>query len=545
MFQNGISLESIDIDMTNFIKRGKQLYNKNTVKNGYISYNSGNVGANDDFRHSDYILINPNTNYHLQSTYAEVQLAFYDENKSYISGMLINKTATITSPNNAKFTRFSLHKNNYLTAQFEEGDSYTGLEEFYYYIDFLKALDYNQKIINEKEVSFISPTENIFTYVNIIMGAFIAYSTGNLNYDVNFFATDYIELKNTETSISINNSKYCQLAFYDENKLYLSGYYEATNDNTLNLAIPENAKYLRFSSYKTRLDSQMIVYGNTLPAVYVPPYKINLYQIKEMERKIETTFNNIRHCGIGYEFETLKEAIQTLTEFENITLYVHEGIYNLYNEFGGDSFFDNYNASINGYGLVLKNNIHVIFSSGAKVVFNYTGNNSEVHSKFSPFNSAEKGFILENANIECSNCRYCVHDERVNSLDSYINKYKNCIMNIDNTQNPNWHTNQSIGGGLGHNGEIIIDGNIFGTSVSYHNNASSSDTSAKSNIIVKNNYFKTGTIRMSNCGVSTEKTNVIICNNSVPSNIIVNYERPDIDVIENIEVYQFNNEIRQ
>lgn len=254
----------------------------------------------------------------------------------------------------------------------------------------------------------------------------------------------------------------------------------------------------------------------------------------------------VKKDGTG-DFTTIKDAVELGTLFENTEVVIEEGTYDLIEEFGS-SYFEGLNIPDVYYGLVLSNNIKLIFSPNSKVVCNYTGNNQYVMSQFSPFNSGEKGFTIENLNIECSRVRYCVHDERNNKTDLYVNKYKNCNMYIDNTENTYWSSSRCIGGGLGKNGIVEIDNCIFETGkvgelfpVSYHN---SGVENAKSLIVAKNCYFKGGTsFAFSYYGVSTKKTVILVSSCSFGRSIYKYQENPNF-TNDNIEITEWNNIIR-
>lgn len=213
---------------------------------------------------------------------------------------------------------------------------------------------------------------------------------------------------------------------------------------------------------------------------------------------------------------------------------------------GGSDYFDSYTYASDGEGLAIKNRVHIIGSSDSKLTFNYAGTNAQVKQYFSVLNAHEEGFVLENVNIECSNCRYAVHDEKYTDNDLYVNKYLNCNFVIDNSAN-SYGYRQCIGGGLGTNGEIIIKDCFFKTvgesvaeCVSYHNSSSSS---AKSRIIASGNYCDNGTMRFSWHGTSTKITEVIASNNSVPSAITTRAEQVS-DTTENVVLKAWNNVIR-
>lgn len=170
----------------------------------------------------------------------------------------------------------------------------------------------------------------------------------------------------------------------------------------------------------------------------------------------------LKKNGTG-DFTTLKEALEYSLIHPFTTIYVENGTYDLIEEFGNE-YFANF-AGGSRAGLKLDNYVHIIFSSNAKVICNYTGDNDKVKKDFSPFNTIaggqqEKGFILENLNLECSNVRYAMHDETSGQANPYRNVYKNCRMVIDNSGNTQGYP-QCIGGGLGSSAEIIIENCYF------------------------------------------------------------------------------------
>lgn len=263
--------------------------------------------------------------------------------------------------------------------------------------------------------------------------------------------------------------------------------------------------------------------------------------------------SNIIYVGNSGDYTSILEAVLFATSNGgNYTIKVENGVYDLQQEFidkYGSNFFENYNAD-STKGIILSDGVKIIFSSNSKVIFNYSGNNSQVKQLFSPFNAGSGGFTIENMTLECSNCRYAIHDERNVDGIMYKNKYINCNIKIDNSNNNSWNSKQCIGGGLGICGEIIIDSCIFESIginsetagiVSYHN---SNDNTAKSNVVIKNCYFKgDGTIRCSWYGTSTQKTLFLITNNSIGSAIIQRAENGESNV-NNIEVIEFNNNMR-
>lgn len=272
------------------------------------------------------------------------------------------------------------------------------------------------------------------------------------------------------------------------------------------------------------------------------------YSIKSgMALTLDNMISDYRHTfsvekdGTG-DFARLTDAIREACQYMDSVVYVGDGEWNLITELGAE--LDDISSS--NRGLYLSNRVHIIFSSNSKVTANYTGSNENVLKYFSPFNTGKYGFTLENATIEASRCRYCVHDERGEETDHYECHYINCNMLMDNSNNEAWSTAQCIGGGLGRSAYIDIDGcvfdsNMWGGIVSYHNCAYAN---SKSNVNVHNSYFKRhGTFRFCWYGVSTEITTAYVSGCSFASAIVHRAENESATV-ENTAVVEWNNVIR-
>ena len=251
----------------------------------------------------------------------------------------------------------------------------------------------------------------------------------------------------------------------------------------------------------------------------------------------------VRKDGTG-DFDSLVDAIEEATKYMDSIVRVGSGVWDLIDELGED-YIDN--VSQTQRGVYLKNRIHLIFESGASVECIYTGERADTIAWLSAFNAGENGFTLENAKIITENIRYSVHDERDQDTDFYTNHYKNCEM-IHSSTYAQGGQNQCIGGGLGLNGHIIIEGCVFENPlrttataiVSYHNSAGS----GKSFLEVKGNYVRgTNTMRFNYYGASTEKSIVLCHDNSVGYEIRSNPETQSSTNV-NIELIQWNNEIR-
>lgn len=254
--------------------------------------------------------------------------------------------------------------------------------------------------------------------------------------------------------------------------------------------------------------------------------------------------NNVFYCGVSRKFTKLKDAIEEATKYMDSIVYVDNGTYDLVKEFG-TTYLDSYNGTDN-IGIMLKNRVRVVFSSGAKVVFNYQGTNGKVHEYFSPFNSGEYGFTLENAYVESTNCRYSVHDERAHFTDSYHNVYKRCTFIHDSSNASGWHASQAIGGGLGKYGDILIEDCYCKSvsnddTISYHSTTISEEgNDAKSKIVVKGTYT-TGTLDFIQLGNSNQKTPIFVHN----CNLRIEPKLEKYGSAETMELISWGNTIRE
>ena len=270
-----------------------------------------------------------------------------------------------------------------------------------------------------------------------------------------------------------------------------------------------------------------------------------LVEVPDLDMEQHTYKVDINNSA-GTDYTSLTECLIEAVKYKNSIVYVLDGVYDLVAEriaISGATYFTSPTGNI---GIVLKNNIHVIFSSAAKVVCDVSSYDSvepHVDEYFAPFNAGlPYGFTLENLTIESVHTRYCVHDELGGTTQRYTNKYLNCNMK----HTPRGY-NQCIGGGLGQAGEIIIKDSVFYSTisiwdVSYHNNATGSVS--KSRIVMSGCYLGT-TFKAGYYGQSTDVTDCILSNNSFDRVPVLKSED---NVTEgrpvNMQLIEWNNVIR-
>ncbi|PGU29601.1 hypothetical protein COD66_23130 [Bacillus cereus] len=112
-----------------YVTPSKNLIDKTRLKSGYyIGAGTGNENPNSSYSASDFTLIKPLWPYTLSPA---DQLAFYDKNKKYLSGITgIAATKTFTSPSDAYYIRVTILKGNENKVQLEEGEYATTYEVY-------------------------------------------------------------------------------------------------------------------------------------------------------------------------------------------------------------------------------------------------------------------------------------------------------------------------------------------------------------------------------------------------------------------------------
>ncbi|MCM3208486.1 hypothetical protein [Paenibacillus illinoisensis] len=121
---------SVDEDKLSFIPitgvPSKNLFNKSTVlMDRYVLYNNGAIDVLVGYCASDWIKIAPNTTYTKNDPQ---QLAFYDSNKNYVSGLDV--ATTFETPADAAYLRLTVAAGNLDSLQLELGATQTSYESY-------------------------------------------------------------------------------------------------------------------------------------------------------------------------------------------------------------------------------------------------------------------------------------------------------------------------------------------------------------------------------------------------------------------------------
>ena len=261
-------LSGIQADLGDLFVASKNLFNKDDIVDGkYISTNNGIAADSSSMSASNYIKIEPNTSYIIstESGLDSIRYALYDLSKTYIIGR--KSAESFTTPNNARYIRFSVYTSVIDSAQLEKGDTksdYVPYEKYIHpeYIWSDKLESDVQSIVQPVSEALDSLDEavNGLLSKNYIEGKNLTVSAGVysiyddegscISEDIPITWTwqvnDYVNFYYNDSS-----DKIYQIWFLDENKTPISYYGRNPAPTSFrSVKMPANSAYIRFSFKK-------------------------------------------------------------------------------------------------------------------------------------------------------------------------------------------------------------------------------------------------------------------------------------------------------
>ena len=348
----------------------------------------------------------------------------------------------------------------------------------------------------------------------------------------NYKYYDYVEIEGG-TAYSLDSAGSFS-NFYDVDKTYIS----TVTDKTF--VSPSNAKYIIVSDASTSTHTLFCIDDMEAVDVKSSSFLRDIEKLKEDASKTYVVDIN----GNG-DFTSVLGACVEAIKTKNSKVIIKRGTYDIKAE-----ALALYGSSYTGAGVYLQNGVHVIGDSDAYLICDNREGSDQFRENFSIFNAGSGDFTIENVNMIGYNIRYNIHDERGYSDDnSAKHQYIGCNMYLDNQEYNSSHPStvkwQCIGGGLGKRANILVESCIFesigATStdgiVSYHGNGAGESVGT---IIIKDNYFKTGTVRFGDYGSHSKKTNCIVSNNKLCGEII---HKPEItgQNLNHFDIYAWGN----
>jgi hypothetical protein len=260
---------AVDLVKTTFKKMGKNIFNKATTLVGKYLDNNGDIMTLSGYYLSDFITVTASVNYAFQKVRA---VSWYTAEKVHISQSTMYDVSSIKlAPSNASFMKIGLLAASLNLAQVEKSDSVTAYENFKYVI----PTDYTEKhalVLNDipdgsittKKTAFAEVGKNKFDKDAITLGFYVNHTSGNLATSTSYDVSDYISVvSGASYALSGLISGAVRIAFYNTNKIFISGLYPLVNP----IVIPANAVYARFSFTKGYAPTVQFENSDT-PTVY-------------------------------------------------------------------------------------------------------------------------------------------------------------------------------------------------------------------------------------------------------------------------------------
>ena len=441
-------------------------FDESTLTSGFI--HNGVITSNEDYKVTDYIPCEYGDKVFcaiVNSTSLD-SFDIFDADKVFITGYMpteqgqVAREFTITH-RNAKYLRYNVMPSNVLDYSKQ-------------YLKIMHMIDYPQDadLVEYKYITDLLTIGNSKTGYVVDRDGTEATS----QYVTEWAVTDYIEIENgsyiewasgqTDTGGGVP-----AICLYDASKSFIKGLYSDTQFGSGTARVEEpNAKYLRYNIVPNGYTPYTAQYLRT----FVKRNQSILDDVGELQTELGKTIT-VSKLGTG-DFTTFKEASEYCWTHPNTTVLIKDGTYDLVQEYG-DTYLNNVSGYTydHGIGAECGNDCKYIFSGGSKLVFDYTGANTNVSWAFSPINIVGN-CEFENLTIECSNCRYCVHEDTPTVVQTPPRNmrvvYNNCHLKHKGNTLGDYRDTGCIGGGCSPYSESVINGGTFegvnGFAISYH-----------------------------------------------------------------------------
>ena len=185
------------------------------------------------------------------------------------------------------------------------------------------------------------------------------------------------------------------------------------------------------SDYKYRLD--FLEFTDVVSSATVDG-SLLVNQVKSTASKLPKVYT----VGVGKDFATFTEMLTALEgNADTKTVYVDAGTYDIFTEMGGADFIASVDADTETWDSVCKivpPNTTIIGLGNVVLTWNPTDAQiiDQKHAfLFSPLNVAGN-CVIKNIRIECSNCRYGIHDETSGraEFNGAVHEYENVVVNV-------------------------------------------------------------------------------------------------------------------
>ena len=246
---------------------GANKWDKSNARVGYVNNNTGAINTNSSYKNTDYVEVVPNASYYIKTEQTDSAWgAWYDEDKTYISGVTSYSNGVITAPANAKYVCLTV-----LSGTSGNIDSFC----INYPSTVTTYSPYSNicPISGTDEVGVVDCGANLFDKSKATDGKYYQLSGGNINELPNapYGHSALIPVK-PSTSYCMTGyagSGYYSIIALDENKKPITTWYGAASKTANFVATtPNNAKYCYLNYLLTQKDT-LSLYESTTVGDYI------------------------------------------------------------------------------------------------------------------------------------------------------------------------------------------------------------------------------------------------------------------------------------
>lgn len=248
--QEEVDANRSDINLIS--EAGKNLFNPNDPDvdlSFFVVYTTGALAASGTYNATGFIPVQEGVQYTRNYSH---QMAFYDANKVYVSGLPANAPATtatqFTVPAGVSFARLSVAKTIYSTFQVELGATPTFYTPYKRVIkesalSSLSGVEIPDESISIQKIIGVDRGTNLFNSADagFVAGSYVSYTTGALIANATYSATGFIPVLEGEQYTA---SYVHQRAFYNEDQVYISG---SNTGSPATFTVPNGAYFMRLT----------------------------------------------------------------------------------------------------------------------------------------------------------------------------------------------------------------------------------------------------------------------------------------------------------
>jgi lysophospholipase L1-like esterase len=347
------------IDFTGYVKTTvlKNLFDKTAITTGkYVSGTNGTLTTLAGYNASDFIPILPSTNYYLSNSGNDYR-AYYDVNKVYISGSQSGFTIGVlcSSPANAYYIRVSCTDAYINTAQLELGSVATVYNS---YENSFPEIKIPSTIVRITDLNAINDSygfvktaigKNIFDKSKVTAGKYVQGATGNLITLGGFNASEFIPVL-PSTNYYLSNSGNGYRAYYDANKVYISGTEFGYTVGIL-YTTPANAYFIRVTCTDAFINTTQLELGSVATAY-------NFYEVALQGSKIPQEIARKTDLVSSKNIACFGDSITADVYPTNLLGLLGNG-YNVVNNGCGSAWVQDISARFGGVPALLLNDLAI------------------------------------------------------------------------------------------------------------------------------------------------------------------------------------------